>query len=407
MKLPEDLWSRILFFAALGSAASALFSIAISQILLGLALLALIVVRPRMEWPKWFIPLGLFVAWTLISYFAGGELRGGLPQIRKLYVLTLLPLVYVSFPGIAGFRALSLAWLAAGSAAALRSCWQFAGKWMHASATGDDFYRSYIADRITGFMSHWMTFSSQMMFVFLTALCLLLWGRLEHRLRWLVLMAAALSGVAMVLGFTRGIWIAAMAATIFLLFRWKPWTVLAIPILLIGAAATGPDSLRARMISMVRPQGQLDSNQHRIVSWSTGVAMIEAHPLLGLGPEQVGKQFDSYVPTQFSRPLPEGFYGHLHNIYLQYAAERGIPATLFMVAFLIWPAWLWFQTARRLPQDSTALWALNLGIAVVIGVLITGIFEHNLGDSEVLALTLSALGATEAVRREVRLSAGA
>jgi O-antigen ligase len=104
--------------------------------------------------------------------------------------------------------------------------------------------------------------------------------------------------------------------------------------------------------------------------------------------------------------LPEGFYGHLHNIYLQYAAERGIPATLFMVAFLIWPAWLWFQTARRLPQDSTALWALNLGIAVVIGVLITGIFEHNLGDSEVLALTLSALGATEAVRREVRLSAG-
>ena len=30
--------------------------------------------------------------------------------------------------------------------------------------------------------------------------------------------------------------------------------------------------------------------------------------------------------------LPEGFYEHAHNIYIQYAAERGIPATLFIVA---------------------------------------------------------------------------
>ena len=78
MKLPEDHWSRILFFAAFGSAASALFSIAISQILLGLALLAFMVARPRAELPKWFIPLGLFVVWTLISYLAAGEFRGGM-----------------------------------------------------------------------------------------------------------------------------------------------------------------------------------------------------------------------------------------------------------------------------------------------------------------------------------------
>ena len=31
------------------------------------------------------------------------------------------------------------------------------------------------------------------------------------------------------------------------------------------------------------------------------------------------------------RPLPRGWYGHLHNIYLQYAAERGVPALVFLL----------------------------------------------------------------------------
>ena len=55
--------------------------------------------------------------------------------------------------------------------------------------------------------------------------------------------------------------------------------------------------------------------------------MIRAHPILGLGPEQVGKVFLAYVPPDILSPLPKGWYGHLHNIYLQFAAERGLPAS--------------------------------------------------------------------------------
>lgn len=396
MTLPEGLWPRILLCAAFGSAAAALFSIAISQILLGLAIVAFIVTGPRLALPNWFIPLGLFILWTLISYFAASDLRIGLPQIRKLYVLALLPLVYISFRGVSDFKALAVVWMIAGSAAALRSCYQFAEKWLRAARAGENFYQSYIADRITGFMSHWMTFSSQMMFVFLTALCLLLWGRLERRLRLLAIFTLSVTGAALVLGFTRGVWLAAAAACLFLLARWRPWAVLALPVLLLGVTLAGPESLRSRITSIARPQGQLDSNQHRIVSWTTGLKMIEAHPLLGLGPEQVGRQFDSYVPSTFRRPLPTGFYGHLHNIYLQYSAERGIPAAVFMVAFLVWPAALWFRASRALPPGDPSFWALNLGIAVIIGVLVTGFFEHNLGDSEVLSLTLATLAATAA-----------
>ena len=77
------------------------------------------------------------------------------------------------------------------------------------------------------------------------------------------------------------------------------------------------------MISIVRPHGDVDSNEHRAVLRIIGARMIHAHLLLGVGPEQVGKQYENYIPPEVARPLPTGYYGHLHNIYYQYAAERG------------------------------------------------------------------------------------
>ena len=102
--------------------------------------------------------------------------------------------------------------------------------------------------------------------------------------------------------------------------------------LLIAFLAPGLDP-RALLVACSNP-GKVDSNQHRIVTWRTGLEMIRAHPWFGLGPEEVKLQFNSYVPADIPRPLPEGWYGHLHNIYLQYAAERGIPTMLLMLWML-------------------------------------------------------------------------
>jgi len=116
--------------------------------------------------------------------------------------------------------------------------------------------------------------------------------------------------------------------------------------------------------------------------------MIKAHPWFGLGPEQVGRQFDAYVPPDIRRPLPHGWYGHLHNIYMQYAAERGVPALLFLL-------WL---IGKMLADFGRALWAgrlsedrryvVHAAIAVIGAILAEGFFEHNLGDSEVLTMFL-------------------
>ena len=120
--------------------------------------------------------------------------------------------------------------------------------------------------------------------------------------------------------------------------------------------------------------------------------MVEAHPWFGLGPEQIRTQFDRYVPADVRRPLPNGFYGHLHNIYVQYAAERGIPALLFMLCLIGMAGFDFLRAIWRARQTrSLEIATLHGGVAVIIGILVGGCFEYNLGDSEVLMMFLSVL----------------
>ena len=127
--------------------------------------------------------------------------------------------------------------------------------------------------------------------------------------------------------------------------------------------------------------------------------MVRAHPWFGIGPEQIGRQFDSYVPADVRRPLPSGYYGHLHNIYVQYAAERGLPG-LFCVLWLVaLAAWDFFTAALRLGRTRSLERAVLHGaVAVILGVLVGGLFEYNLGDSEVLMMFVSVLAVGYAAR---------
>src|SRR5262249_43386437 len=101
------------------------------------------------------------------------------------------------------------------------------------------------------------------------------------------------------------------------------------------------------------------------------------------------------------RPLPAGFYGHLHNIYLQYAAERGIPA-LLAVLWLI--GLLLVDCARQLrqlrPGRSQERFVLQGAIAFTVAILIEGLFEFNLGDSEVLMMFVTVVGLAYAAIRQ-------
>jgi putative inorganic carbon (hco3(-)) transporter len=198
---------------------------------------------------------------------------------------------------------------------------------------------------------------------------------------------------AILLGWTRSIWLAAIPSTLYLVWFWRPKMMLAVPVIAVLAFLIAPQTTRNRMMSLIEPRAGVDSNRHRIVTFRTGIEMIKAHPWLGLGPEQIRRSFASYVPADIQRPLPVGYYGHLHDIYIQYAAERGIPALLlilWLIGMTIWDAFRAILRAGKEPSQQ--LFVLHGSITVIIGILVGGLFEYNLGDSEVLMMFLSVVG---------------
>ena len=101
---------------------------------------------------------------------------------------------------------------------------------------------------------------------------------------------------------------------------------------------------------------------------------------MGVGPTRVGARYREFLdPNE-----PDHVNPHLHNVPMQIAAERGLPALA---------AWLWMiailaiDMARRLTiPDTRFLAAAALGCMVAM--FAAGMAEYNFGDSEFLMLFL-------------------
>ena len=380
---------RAAFYLTCGSLISILFSIAVSQILLGLALATLLLSSEKLRFPPIRLPLALFIAGTAISLLVSGHMRDGTPQIRKLVLFVIPLLVYSTFRKISEVRAVVLIWALVASLSAVRSLFQFWQKYQEAGELHQNFYDFYIGSRITGFMSHWMTFGGEEMIVLLLLAAYLFFSQ-QQRWKTAGWIGAALLAVSMVLGFTRSIFLLGFpAGLLYLLWFWHKWLVAAAPVAAVLIFLVAPPSLKERVVSIVLPHGETDSNLHRAITRETGFAMIRAHPWFGLGPEQIKAQFDQWVPPDIARPLPEGWYGHLHNIYLQYAAERGVP-TMLALLWMIAKVGLDFGRALGGKLAATeARFVLHGAIAAILAILAEGFLEYNLGDSEVLTLFLA------------------
>lgn len=371
-----------------------LLSIAISTILLALALSALLLSGLPLRWPRIAIPLGLFLAWTLVALAFSPDPPFGLPSVRKMVIYLTLLIVYSSVRTLQEAKWLTLAWMAVGTVTAGRGLVQYAADIAGARVAHQDFYHFYIADRIRGFMSHWMTFSGQELYVLLLILAFLLYAPGIRRYLWIALPCAAAVGLALVLSQTRTVWVAAAVASFYLLWGWRKWAALALPVVLVMGLLAAPTVIqeRARSFELNSPHGELDSNAHRKIVWITGWQMIKAHPITGVGPEEIRKPsvFYAYLPSTIHRPLPDGDYQHLHNIYIHYAAECGLPAAIFLTAALVIALLDFHRATKGLePGRSLRRFLLSAATACLLGTMIAGLFEKNLGDTEVLTMFLA------------------
>jgi O-antigen ligase len=78
---------------------------------------------------------------------------------------------------------------------------------------------------------------------------------------------------------------------------------------------------------------------------------------------------------------------HLHNVPIQIAAERGLPALAVWLWFVVVAARdLWRQLRARIAPAVA-----GAGLAALVAMVSAGMFEYNFGDSEFLMLFLGLL----------------
>ena len=170
-----------------------------------------------------------------------------------------------------------------------------------------------------------------------------------------------------------------LAASVLLAIRnWK--LVIVAPLLAALAFLVAPGLVKSRAASIFDTSDP--ANRDRIVMWKIGRDMVRDHPWFGTGPHRLQGLYPEYrqrYPEAVNAVNP-----HLHNVPIQIAAERGLPALA---------AWLWFIVVAlrdlwRQVRARIAPAVAGAGLAAVIAMLAAGMFEYNFGDSEFLMLFL-------------------
>jgi len=364
---PSDRLDQLGALAVFGIAASVLFSIAVAQILLAIAIacwLAVTVVRrERVEVPAFFWPLAAYAGITLVSAAFSLEPRVSFVDCKQLVLFLMVPLVYRFMTGERASTMVTVI-LSFAAASAVFGIIQYATITLNP-----------LSQRPHGTLGHYMTYSGLLMLVISVALARVLFGKSDRM--WAAVVMPALA-VAVVVTLSRSAWVGACAAAA-LLLALKDFRLLAVlPIVAAIFFATAPPAVMARFVSIFDVRDP--TNRDRLAMLREGEHMIAAHPLVGVGPNMV-----QVLYPQFRDPdAVEKVNPHLHNVPVQIAAERGLPALAI---------WLWFivtltvAAAKRFHAGGDRFLAAA-ALAATIAMLTAGLFEYNFGDSEFLMMFL-------------------
>jgi putative inorganic carbon (hco3(-)) transporter len=222
-----------------------------------------------------------------------------------------------------------------------------------------------------------MTYSGLTMLVVCLAVAQVLFARSGRT--WAALIVPALA-VALAVTFTRNAWIGAASAVGFL-FLLKDFRLLAImPLIALVFFLAAPADIQKRFFSTFDPSDL--GARDRLAMLEAGTRIVRDHPLTGVGPDMVLRAYPDYRTADAVLEMPP----HLHNVPMHIAAERGLPALV---------VWIWFVVAAAI--DSQRLfraggarrWLPAAGLAAIVAMLTAGLFEYNFGDSEFLMLFLS------------------
>jgi O-antigen ligase len=205
-------------------------------------------------------------------------------------------------------------------------------------------------------------------------------------------LTVTLSAWALIVSRTRSAWLGAVAGLVVVAVLRAPRTLILLAAALAVVLAARPATVMDRLT--VKDASSID----RYFMWQAGLDMIQEKPIFGQGPGMIVELYPRYRWPGAPNPRAS----HLHDNALQIAAERGLPC-------LVW--WLWwvvvaladsFREFRRGSHPGAGPaqppWPAAAAMAVLTAVLAAGLFEYNIGDSEVLMFTLLAVALPYSMR---------
>jgi O-antigen ligase len=388
----DDRWS-FAAYAAYALHLLTLFGLALSNILLGVTLLLAprAMAARRVRWGVLrpiLLPMGFYLVFLTASIAMSFEVRPSLSSFGELFAMATLFLGPGLVRGERELRLLLDGIIVLAALLALRGLSQY-------------FWMSFgeLDQRIRGPFSHYMTFSGVLLICDVLLVTQLVCGRgARSWWRWaaLVLINAALLGTM-----TRGAWVALGGTLIGLLLvqgkhgrtrnplrplhrgrRYAAISALAV----LAVFLLAPPSVLRRAVSIVDLRDH--SNYDRLCMLDAGLHMIVERPLVGLGPDMVDHRYEIYrQPT-----APRYWVPHLHDSFLEMAAERGLPSLAAYVWMMVAAVRLSVRRYRREGRLAGPRSELYLGsILALLAFNLAGLFENNWGDAEVKRLALFAL----------------
>jgi O-antigen ligase len=390
--LPDSLGNnaeRIVFLTLTGCISLSLVSIAASQILLAATIAGLLwltkqrkisftPIRPIL------LPLLAFMLWTVIAALASSNVTLSLTITKKFFLLLILLLVPLLVRGGGLLTWIYRAIFAVAIVSSTTGIIQFI-----ANPNRDQLHR------ISGFMSQWMTYSGLLMLVLVLVVAYALCAGVRGH-KW-VIPVGVLVVLALIFSLTRNSWGGAIAGIIVLLILRRPRAITVLIAAMLFFYLLSPGFIKQRLHS------GLDTNdpttRGRIECFGTAIRLIKDNPWLGVGPKNVKYEALKY---RKENEFPDWLYQHMHNNFLQIAAEAGIPGLIFWLWFMFRLAWdalrcyryangKSFPGGEKIRQE--ALIASSAALAAWAALLTAGLVEYNFGDSEVLMFFLFIMGA--------------
>lgn len=239
-------------------------------------------------------------------------------------------------------------------------------------------YQSFVlgVDRAWGFGSNTLNLPGILVFLIPITIMLALEKSIPFSLRRLASITLVFTGIAIILGKSRGAWLLLTFLIPFITWKYirthRVYLIGLILVVLCGVTLFATNqSYQQRLYSTVNMTTDR-SNADRVLVWQSAIKMIADHPVVGVGPAQFKDVYNNqgYVSPENTQKL-----AHTHNNVLEITTESGLlGGGALVVCFL-------YLIVKEFRLTMSGSIMARMRLSVLLGVMLFGMIDYTLDES--------------------------